>query len=289
MMGNSLGFLALNSRYVIEGDLIPQAALHIGSGSGDSETDATFIRDTYGPFIPGSSLRGVMRSTLERILQAVGGDRGCVLFAEHSHPRCFTVNSKKLEDFDAWLSKQPVSKREIELTKKLLEGDGLCDVCKLFGSPLLASKLRVSDSRPVAGAVPQMVIRDGVAMDRDTETAREKFKFDFQALEKGLTFEFRLDIENAIGTDLALVHILLTQMKNGIDVGGKKACGLGRCTVDVKSVEYFDAARGYGVDKFLSTGKLARMTGQEFEAITSACLSAYLKQEGTTHAAASGE
>lgn len=277
MIGNSLGFLALNSRYVIEGHLTPQAALHVGSGSGDAETDATFIRDTCGPFIPGSSLRGVMRSTLEGILQAVGGGRGCVLFAEQSHPRCLTVNKKKLEDFNASLSKQPVSKREIELTTKLLQGDGLCDICKLFGSPLLASKLRVSDGRPVTGAAPQMVIRDGVAMDRDTETAKEKLKFDFQALEKGLTFTFRLDVENANETDLALLQILLTEMKNGIGVGGKRACGLGRCTLDVKSVEYFDAARGYGVDKFLSTGKLKSMTVQDFETITSACLNAYLR------------
>ena len=94
------GFLKLENRYVITGTLKPAAALHIGSGTVNAKTDAPFFSDHLGPLIPGSTLRGVLRSRLERILQGVGGNRGCVLFTtetDNTHTKCFTVNEGLLK------------------------------------------------------------------------------------------------------------------------------------------------------------------------------------------------
>ncbi|MBM3749104.1 MAG: hypothetical protein FJW34_25345, partial [Acidobacteria bacterium] len=76
---SGMGFLALENRYIVEGTLAAEAALHVGGGVSE-KTEAACFRDAAGLVIPGSSLRGVMRSTLERILQALPGKKGCVLF-----------------------------------------------------------------------------------------------------------------------------------------------------------------------------------------------------------------
>ena len=66
-------FEKLESRYFISGEILLLNELHIGSGKGDGRTDALVIRDHNDrPFIPGSSLRGALRSTIERIALSIG-------------------------------------------------------------------------------------------------------------------------------------------------------------------------------------------------------------------------
>jgi len=274
MKPNRLGFEALHNRYVIEGELEPESALHIGSGMPGSETDAAFVRDAKGPYIPGSSLRGVMRSTIERILQALGNERGCVLFATDSHATCLSAMDEKRR-------KKALEGKTEEQVLELLAGEGQCDVCRLFGSVVLASKLRISDGRPRSN--PEMNRRDGVGIDRDTETAREKIKFDFETLERGTVFTFQMQLENATREDFALLGILLTEMTvSGIDVGGKKSRGLGRCKLkcDYK-VSYFDNAGEYKLADFLRNGRPDKMAQESFNAMVAEHLNAYLG--GTTN------
>ena len=119
-------------------------------------------------FVPGSSLRGAMRSLLERLLQTIQPRSSCVLFDEVSHPDCFTAKANAKERlFRESLRGRDPGEQERQITAKLL-GDGLCDTCKLFGAPLLASRLRISDAS-LTGKT-KVFIRDGVGIDRDTET-----------------------------------------------------------------------------------------------------------------------
>jgi len=62
------------SRYTFVGTLRAEGALHIGSGGGgrvgidDALTDATVARDSQGrPYVPGSSLRGVLRAAIGQL------------------------------------------------------------------------------------------------------------------------------------------------------------------------------------------------------------------------------
>jgi CRISPR-associated RAMP protein (TIGR02581 family) len=268
------GFLKLENRYVIAGTLNP-ATLHIGSGVADARTDAPFLRDhNERPLIPGSGMRGVLRSRLEKILQAIGGNRGCVLFAspsDQTHPTCFTVNDNLLDEFKERHKSRPAAERERLLEQKLLEGDGLCDICRLFGSPLLASKLRIADALPEE---PKTQIRDCVGIDRDTETAREHIKYDFEALD-AKSFIFRAELENATDKDLALIAILFQEMRNpGIEVGGKKSRGLGRCVLKGElTVHGFEDRTGLML--FLGSGRLGRIPS--FENKLKGCLKTYLE------------
>src|SRR6202158_182855 len=63
-------------KLILEGDLECQTGLHIGAGKGSLEiggADNPVVKDAFGlPYIPGSSLRGKLRSLLENSLGVTG-------------------------------------------------------------------------------------------------------------------------------------------------------------------------------------------------------------------------
>jgi CRISPR-associated protein Csm3 len=62
--------LKLVGKLLLEGDLICETGLHIGAGKGSLEiggADNPVVKDAFGrPYVPGSSLRGRLRSLLEQ-------------------------------------------------------------------------------------------------------------------------------------------------------------------------------------------------------------------------------
>jgi CRISPR-associated protein Csm3 len=64
--------LKLIGKLIVEGDIVCQTGLHIGAGKGSLEiggADNPVVKDAFGlPYIPGSSLRGKLRSMLENAL-----------------------------------------------------------------------------------------------------------------------------------------------------------------------------------------------------------------------------
>jgi len=57
-------------KLILDGDLVCETGLHIGAGKGSLEiggADNPVVKDAYGrPYVPGSSLRGRLRSLLEQ-------------------------------------------------------------------------------------------------------------------------------------------------------------------------------------------------------------------------------
>src|SRR5947209_6259584 len=62
----------LRNRYLFEGRLVMQTAFHIGAGSGKatlSHSDSPVVLTPEGkPFVPGSSFKGALRSTVEKLV-----------------------------------------------------------------------------------------------------------------------------------------------------------------------------------------------------------------------------
>lgn len=242
-MSIPFGHQELHNRYCFEGDLEIVTPLRISSGRASDETDAPFIRifDKI-PYIPGSSLRGAVRSEMERIIKAVGesvGLRSCTLFEDED---C----SKKVDSRFKELKKEEEKKTRDERKsddKLLAEAaeEKLCDVCRLFGSTMFASRLVFEDSLPMNGTTKDKhIIRDGVGIDRDTGAARDGVKFDYEVLEKG-TFRFKMVAENVNndGKDKKLINLVLGLLKQGLHVGGKRAGGLGKIRFkEVDGVHY---------------------------------------------------
>jgi CRISPR-associated RAMP protein (TIGR02581 family) len=112
----------------------------------------------------------------------------------------------------------------------------------LFGSPWLASKFQVRDLTIVPDTwFGQYQERDGVAIDRDTETAADGKLYDFQVVPAGTQFEFQAVVENAEEWELGLLMIGLHQFETEqIPLGGGRSRGLGVVKLDIDEMLWFD-------------------------------------------------
>ncbi len=222
----------INNRYYFSGDLNLVTPLRISSGRASVDTDAPFIRNFEGtPYIPGSSLRGAIRSEVERIISTVGSKIGltsCILFEKDS---CAEKSRKFLHQLkDDENDIRTSDEKIIEFASK-----ELCDVCRLFGSTVYASRLTIEDALPKQGqkemAEKRFCIRDGVGIDRDTGAAKEGAKFDYEVIDPygvGSLFSFKMTAENIFEQDRKLINLVLSLLKSGLYVGGKRSGGLGK-------------------------------------------------------------
>ncbi len=106
----------------------------------------------------------------------------------------------------------------------------MCDTCLLFGSPFTAARLNVSDLYMPDKEWNGMVqIRDGVAIDRDTEKARDGLKYDFEVVPASATFKLKICWKiprSATCNCVRCVGLSEYVHRFGV-VGGKRSRGLG--------------------------------------------------------------
>lgn len=223
------GHRQLKNRYQFDLKLILETPLRLSSGRATDETDAPLMRSFDGkPLIPGSSLRGAIRSEIERIILAVGSATGlhsCSLFSESDSDKDCAA---KFREYQAEKERTGQEITDQEIADYVAEH--LCDVCRLFGSTMYASRLVIEDA--IARENYPTRIRDGVGIDRDTGAAREGVKFDYEVLEPkaatAVDFTGMIRVENLTDKDRHLLDLILKLLRQGLYVGGKQAAGLGR-------------------------------------------------------------
>ncbi|QTA92054.1 type III CRISPR-associated RAMP protein Csx7 [Desulfonema magnum] len=222
----------------ITGNLVFETAFHIGSGKeGELATDMGVLLERDGrPILPGSSLKGNFRSFAERLAGYLGL-KACLLDSDLSGVKCVSDETYRKGVYEEF--------KEIKQERKKLEWlqDHVCDVCSLFGSPLQASRIFFSDGLLLEWG-RGLQVRDGVCIDRDTETARHGAKYDFEVVPRGAAFKITIEIENPEDYELALVGAALAEWEHGFRLGGFTSRGLGKvCFTDrkVEKTDYTDA------------------------------------------------
>lgn len=248
-----------STRYFLAGELITDTGLHVGSGYGSARTDATVVRDFWGrPYIPGSSFKGALRSAVERLIAGLVDSslQSCQLIDGTSI--CLSTDRTRQDSFSDLAEQNPPEKALIDFLND--PAKGLCDTCMLFGSPFSQARLSVADL-PLAGTAEQAAaseIRHGVGIDRDTLTARERIKFDFEALPSQLHFAVELTLDRPSALDLGLLALGLQEMALGlVPLGGIRSRGLGRCTLALQTVGRVDLSDKKAVLASLLSGKPA--------------------------------
>lgn len=219
----------------ITGRLRFDTAFHIGSGKeGDLATDMGVLKDRQNrPVMPGSTLKGNFRATAER-LAAYFGLSACLLDKSLSDVKCVSDQVYFISVKDTF---KKITREKDKLT--WLENN-TCHVCQLFGSPLQSSRIYFSDGR-LTEWEGGFQVRDGVAIDRDSGTARNGMKYDFEVTSKDTAFELIIDLENPNQNELALVSAAISEWQNGFKLGGFTSRGLGSVVlehVEVKQVDY---------------------------------------------------
>lgn len=187
------------NRYVVRGIIVAETPIHIGAGNESMnpvEPDNSVIKDKDGkPYIPGSSLKGALRSWLESFLRGggneiTGGNAPCLCVNEP----CLGDNPENKE----WLKEIKKKYKNNKDADRLVAEEiyrKLCPVCKVFGSQHFASKVTINDSK-LKSERAYIEKRDGVAIDRDTGTSAKNKKYDFEQVAAGTEFDFHMTADN---------------------------------------------------------------------------------------------
>ena len=216
------GDLALRHKICVTADLVFKTAWRIGSGREGESSDLGVVLDPSGsPVLPGSSLKGRLRSTCEALAHALSLN-ACLLNHAASGVNCTSDVNYYSKVRDEYREASRDLKRRLQWID-----DHTCDVCRLFGAPVQAGRLRVSDGvmKEWANVVQ---VRDGVVIDRDSHTAVDGLKYDYEVVPQGSRFELRVDLDNPRDRDLALLGAALFEWRSGSSIGGFTSRGLGR-------------------------------------------------------------
>lgn len=211
----------MTRRLAIVLDLRLEGPAHFGGGEGDG-TDAAVLVDATGvPFIPGSTLAGVLRSHLRWRLLPSGANPDEQKFVEDEV-------LARLFGRLVWRDKAGPS-----------VGPGRA---KEPEDEWAGSALTVEDAYPLGidptgaadGARPELELRDSVAIDAKTRTAREQAKFDHEVIVGGTTFRARLLLETRAEQaefgplQRAALNLLLDALEQGeVRLGARARSGFG--------------------------------------------------------------
>lgn len=259
----------------IKGTLTFETAFHIGSGKeGELATNMGVLIDQDGrPILPGSTLKGNFRSLAER-LSAYLGLSACLLDNGLSGDGCFTG----LSDQERNPKYEVFKELKTEDAKLKWLHKNTCDICRLFGSPLHASHIFFSDGVLINWS-NALQIRDGVCIDRDSETARHGAKYDFEVVPAGAVFTITIELENPADKELALVGAVLTEWESGFRIGGFTSRGLGRVRLEDKTVRQVDYTDPDQLKPYLLKREM-----QEAETLLTESLKKLLNNQGGNHA-----
>jgi CRISPR-associated RAMP protein (TIGR02581 family) len=225
---HTLSFAALQNRLIVAGTLTARTALRIGAGRSQalSGSDLPVLRDVAGrPFIPGASLKGALRARAEALLVAAGQD-----------VRDFQGLEDALRD-----TIQPIitgAKKDSDKAQEIWSKSTLIDLT--FGAPWVAGRLFVRDAPVLAESwFGQHEVRNGVGLNRDTETAEENILYNYEVTPAGTQFAFRLTLENAEDWQRGLVLLLLRPFERGeAAIGGFRSRGLGQVQLEQVARRY---------------------------------------------------
>ncbi|GCE50156.1 CRISPR-associated RAMP protein (TIGR02581 family) [Thermosporothrix hazakensis] len=232
----------LRNRYVFRGQLTMRTGLHIGGGRETlSNSDSPVVLTPDGlPFIPGSSFKGALRSTTEKLVASLPAELGlhtCGLPVDDVEGEtCPTAQQNHIRN-----ERRDKNRRDQEAYMQQKRKD-LCHTCQLFGSPFAAARIIINDlylAEDDWSGPPQ--IRDGVAIERDRDTAKRNAKYDFEVVPATTSFKLEIVIENATFQDLQLISIGLGEFTSGFGgIGGLRSRGLGACILENLEIRYLE-------------------------------------------------
>lgn len=222
------------NRTIIRGKLTTVDPIHIGASGKETlnpiDVDDSVLKDAQGnPLIPGSSIKGVVRSRFEAVMRSIGEDV-CDVFAQKGENDLICVTDqfrKKIEKSQ---------KTHQEKARELYEKS--CVVCQLFGGKAVAGKLRFMDCFYIGEHPCEIERRDGVGIDRETGAAAKNVKYDFEIVPKGTRFSFVMIAENLDEKQQRYLDFILQMLEgseeeeNYLAVGGKTTRGLGRIRLE---------------------------------------------------------
>lgn len=180
-------------------------------------------------YLPGTSLKGVLRSHFERIARTLRRGSVCLPYYRRNGNVQVPVETERSSYGCGFRSRKDGDK-----TTSAAYADS-CAACRLFGSLKFGGRLSIGDAYPLQDHEPILEMRNGVGIDRFTGGTVRGVLFDLQALVGG-RFAANLRITNFELWQLAGLKLLLADLEDElISVGSGRSRGLGRVRAEVTS------------------------------------------------------
>lgn len=211
----------VKERIFISGKLVLQSPTHLGNGDTSGVTDIGLLRDalTGAPLLTGTSITGALRNYMREV--ELGYGVGEEAKGKHLVERLFGYVGEDVAD--AKKENKPIASIE--------------------------SWLMVDDAIGVLPKDNPVEIRDGVALEAKTRTAKDGAKYDIELLAAGTVFPLHLELwltEENLDVLPWLAKALQGLEQGHIHLGMRKRRGYGRCKVTGWKFERFamnDVAR----------------------------------------------
>ena len=206
-----------------------ESALAISAGDQPAEImESPVIKLGGKPVIPGSSLKGALRSTLEAMLAELGQEV-CIPFA--AIPRRY----RRREEQQKYVSKlgRRVPCDDIEHP---------CPVCSIFGTvggqAGLSGKALFLDAivEGDQGVDYELIERSHVAITRDTKSQSEGSLMSLQAVDAGAIFRGDIRVINAEPWEVGAIVRALEGVEL-LGMGAKKTAGYGDLKIEVEGIK----------------------------------------------------
>lgn len=216
----------------LEGILVARSSLRIGAATDiylTSPAQLQVIRINRGnrevPYVPGSSLKGVLRSLCEGIV------RSTELKPTACYPYKESCGDKKKRELEAAI-------RENDFQKILAIIEGFCITCKMFGTLGFAGNLTFFDAYPHDKV--RIEVREGVAISRvGGGVAHGPFSIEY--ISENSEFCFKVLARNLPNHCIGLLCTALNEVNNGrAFIGGMKSRGFGKCEILLNKKESSD-------------------------------------------------
>lgn len=240
----------------------------------------TYRNGEWQVYLPGSSLKGVFRSHLEKVCRTLQdgvtcnpflklkdvsrAENGRLVCSDYAHVACsnkFEVRGLEAEkrfeasDRTRWSHLNPE-----ELTNPMVYADS-CPVCRLFGSTSYIGRISIGDAYLMDVTRPRPTeSRDGVGIDRLTGGAAHGAKFELEVVSTGTTFETEIHLRNFETWQLGMLMLVLQDLADGlVRVGSGRSRGLGAVTGQISRIiiTYLGSVTGkppsevWGLGRFL--------------------------------------
>ena len=245
-----------------------------GTVSGPDMTPVrTYRNGKTEVYLPGSSLKGVFRSHIEKVIRTLKDDIVCNPFVKPKEPEiqgsCLVcTNYTEVSCGDKFEERQKdnslrVGTDQWRHTKEDLSNEQVyrdsCPACRLFGSTSFIGRVAISDAYLKSEEKTEQ--RDGVGIDRFTGGAAtaSQAKFDLEVVSSGVVFETNIYLRNFEVWQLGMLMLIVQDLEDSlIRIGSGRSRGLGNvtCTISEISINYIGSVKGKSAKDVWGLGKL---------------------------------
>ena len=256
-----------------------------GTVSGPDMTPVrTYRNGKTEVYLPGSSLKGVFRSHIEKVIRTLNDGVVCNPFVKTQpkekqnqlicpdYTEVFCGDKFEVRQRDQWrIDKAQWQRKKEDLSNKDVYRDS-CPTCRLFGSTSFIGRVVVSDAYLAEDSEEKIEQRDGVGIDRFTGGAADQAKFYLEVVSSDVVFETNIYMRNFEVWQLGMLMLIVQDLEDGlIRIGSGRSRGLGNVKGEISevSVNYIGAVNGrpaedvWGLGKFLGDNSYGTNTNDQ--------------------------